>query len=190
METTEKEAPVEITVESKPVTAIGDPKKDRVKWSFDPSTRLASVSIGILYEAFDLSTVIELTATDTQKALMFYGFKQWVSSNWAAFKGDNDKITSAKADYADLISAGLEMTQGESGVTFVKIVGKTTAKGDRASVSKTHLNSQTWSLLELKTLQKAKVPFTPEMTQILQGLEEEEKKQNEINAIASKKGKK
>jgi len=164
-------------------------KKDRVRWYFDPEARTASVTIGDNSEIFDLSKVIPMDATMNVKALGFYGFKQWIASNWASFKDDTGKFTSAKEDYDDLVSAGLEITQGEKGITYVKIVGKTSVKGDRASVSKTHLNSVVWSLQELLTLQKAKVPFTPEMTKALMNLTDELNKQSELNALKKKAGK-
>ena len=171
--------------------------KDRVKWFFDEDSRIASCQIGEGQTAvFDLSSIIPLDATKTQKALYFYGFKQWVASNWAAFKNANDKVTSAKADYDNLISHGAELVVGKSGIPQMKIVGMTqNKKGEYVKVNKAEMNAQAWSWEELRMMagnSLLRKQMTPEMLEKLEELNKEAEKQSEINAIQTKlnKGKK
>jgi hypothetical protein len=177
-----------------PVTVIS---KDRVKWYFDEESRIASCQIGEDQSlVFDLSSIIPTDATKTQKALYFYGFKQWIASNWAAFKTAEDKITSAKSDYDDLIRHGAELIIGKSGLPQMKIVGKTSAKkGEYVKVDKKELNAQVWSLAELQMMfgnSLLKKQMTTEMLAKLEELTKVAAEQTKVNEIQTKlnKGKK
>ena len=82
----------------------------KTNWKLVGNTVKASFASGGA-ASFDLTAIMPKEATETQKALIYYGFKQWVSSNYASEKNDNDRIESASLDYTDLIEKGLEIRE-------------------------------------------------------------------------------
>ena len=101
---------------------MAEEKKEskNARWLYDAETGIAKVTFptGEVQE-FDLSELPETCLIP----LKFYGFKQWVSSNFASFKTPTDKITSAKTDYDEAVLMGLELSTKET--TVIRIIGKT-----------------------------------------------------------------
>ena len=63
---------------------------------------------------------------NTVCALIYYGFKQWISSNYAKMKKPEDKRTSAKADYDSLREHGLKF----AGEGQIVLANKPEGKGN------------------------------------------------------------
>lgn len=166
-------------------------KKDRVKWFFDPEARLVGCSIGSVHKSYDLSRIIDMDAIVEVKALCYYGFKQWLASNWAGVgPSAADKWTSAESDYEGLIASGLELKTGETGETRMSIKGRSSGnKGEYIKISKKELNTQVWSYAELKMMSENSIlsrQMSPEMRAKLADLELKYEEQEKINSIQSK----
>lgn len=119
-----------------------DERKNAV-WSYNLLTHVATV----LYPSdikgrFDLMSMVT-GLTEQQELMYYYGFKQWVSSNYSSCKTAKEKLESAEADYLGLIEHGIEIIGDGK-------IGLKNRERSNANSTKTQL-SQAKSALELMT---------------------------------------
>lgn len=84
-------------------------ERKNASWSYNLNTKQVSV----LYPSdvkgkFDLMPLVS-GLNEQQELMYYYGFKQWVSSNYSACKTSKEKLESAEADYLGLIDKGIEI---------------------------------------------------------------------------------
>jgi len=161
-------------------------RKPRICWLLVGTIATATFSDGIEVN-YDLTTLLE-GLVGNQKAMAFYGFKQWVASNWASEKTPADQRSSAQSDYDDMINIGLELADGEK-QTQVKIIGKESKKGGGKLLG----DIKAAAMLSLEHLKAAKLllpvdKFTAEMQAALDYmLKVEAEEQAKLDAKAKPK---
>ena len=163
-----KEKTEEVTTPTAVTTVVEATGKKKSTWTFDSVTHHATVTFPDGKSArFDLKKVFQGAPT-TQLCLLYYGFKQWVASNYAAEITIEDRIASAKADYQGLIEHGLEFA-GDGGIG---IIGRVRSNAGTGAV-KVQL-AKANSMLDLM-MKKLEGKITPEEEVILIGMMEAKK---------------
>lgn len=109
-----------------------DEARKNAVWTYNFNTH----SLSVLFpndqrENFDLSTLVD-GMNQQQEIVYQYGFKQLMSSNWAAEKTVADKVKSAQVDYEDLL-AGKAVIIGEGKIGFA---GRTRANSAPKTIDK------------------------------------------------------
>lgn len=135
------------------------------------------VAVGILPKAtirHDLSRFLDCVQGEgqdatTARAMIFYGFKQWESSNYAGKKSDIEKATNANDDFKLACEKGLKLVMTERGHVIKpadydpSVKSSSEASEAKALVSSLKEHSQVCSIegLTLKKLLRTS-EFTPE----------------------------
>jgi len=104
-----------------------DDKRKKMSWTYSlVSHVMEAVFPTGEKKSFDLTNLV-VGMVSGQELMFYYGCKQWLASNAAAFKGAAEKIMSFAEDFKGLMEHGIEL----AGEGQISIIGKVTRKAPK-----------------------------------------------------------